>query len=703
MPPQLEFESETSRTPGTVQPASTKPELLSPAGDRTCLLAAVENGADAVYFGLQRHNARIRAVNFDGPDLAEVMALLHRRGVRGYVTLNTLIFPHELADVEETVRELAAAGVDAVIVQDLGLARLIRAVTPDLEIHASTQMSITSEEGVRLAAELGCSRVILARELSLDEIGKIRGETELPRRGLRPRGPLRRLFRPVPDQRGPRRPFGQPRRVRPGLPHALRDRLRRRAVDLGKTQYLLSPQDLAAYDLIPRLIELGVASLKIEGRLKAPEYVANITRHYRQAIDAAWAGRPARVLAARRRGDAALVLARVQPRLPRRQRPQGAGPGRLRQEARDLPRPDRVRDRARASGSTGRPPSSRAMGSSSTATRSTGVPEQGGRVYEVPSGRLRRRPAGRRAPASAATPSTCAGPSRPGVWKTDDPELTAPPPQVVRRPAATAWSTSTSRSVPRWAVRSWSWRGHRPVPGRLGRERLPARAGSIRGGRRGAAPRAARPAGGHDLPAPVPRRVDRRWPDGPEERPQPASPRPGGPARRAAAPPPPRAIAAEPVLPALLAPILEDRARQLREAAGEPRPSSSRSSAAGPTRSRPRSRRGSRRSTPTIRTSRNTPTPSPPPDAAEPPIYLATPRIEKPDEANLFRYLASTAPTASSSATPGACYFCAERGIPFVADFSLNAANPLTVDLLKSRGACASPPPTTSTSTSSST
>src|SRR5262249_45837934 len=152
-----------------------KPELLSPAGDLTCLRAAVENGADAVYFGLRRHNARIRAMNFDGGDLPEVMALLHRRGARGYVTLNTLVFPAELSDVEASLRDLVQAGVDAVIIQDVGLARLIRALSPDLEIHASTQMSITSEEGVRLAAELGCSRVILARELSLEEIGKIRG------------------------------------------------------------------------------------------------------------------------------------------------------------------------------------------------------------------------------------------------------------------------------------------------------------------------------------------------------------------------------------------------------------------------------------------------------------------------------------------------------------------------------------------------
>src|SRR6516165_1771467 len=138
---------ELTTEPATV-PTRTRPELLAPAGDRASLIAAVENGADAVYFGLQRYNARIRANNFDGTDLPEVMALLHRRGVKGYVTLNTLVFPGELPDLEITVRELTSAGVDAVIIQDLGLARLIRAITTDLEIHASTQMTITSAEGV---------------------------------------------------------------------------------------------------------------------------------------------------------------------------------------------------------------------------------------------------------------------------------------------------------------------------------------------------------------------------------------------------------------------------------------------------------------------------------------------------------------------------------------------------------------------------
>jgi U32 family peptidase len=130
-----------------------KPELLAPAGDRECLRAAIENGADAVYFGLTHgFNARARATNLDLAALPEIMAELHHRGVKGYVTLNTLVFTNELPEVELTVRELATAGVDAVLVQDLGLVRLIRSICPDLSIHASTQMTLTSARSTRFTA-----------------------------------------------------------------------------------------------------------------------------------------------------------------------------------------------------------------------------------------------------------------------------------------------------------------------------------------------------------------------------------------------------------------------------------------------------------------------------------------------------------------------------------------------------------------------
>src|SRR5579885_2067877 len=276
----------------TRPPSRVKPELLAPAGDRTCLIAAVENGADAVYFGLARHNARMRAHNFDGADLPEVMAMLHRRGVKGYVTLNTLVFTAELSELEAAVHEAALAGVDALIVQDLGLVRLIRAIAPDLEVHGSTQMSVTSEEGVELARELGCSRVILARELSLAEIGRIRRATDLPVEVF-VHGALCVAYS---GQCLTSEALGGRSANRGECAQACRMPYRivcdGRPVDLGNIRYLLSPRDLAAYDLIPRLVELGVAGLKIEGRLKTPEYVANITRHYRMAIDAAWAGRP---------------------------------------------------------------------------------------------------------------------------------------------------------------------------------------------------------------------------------------------------------------------------------------------------------------------------------------------------------------------------------------------------------------------------
>ena len=261
------------------------PELLAPAGDRTCLVAAIENGADAVYFGLQGHNARARAVNFSVDELPEIMALLHGRGVRGYVAVNTLIFPAELPGAEKLIRKIARAGVDAVIVQDLGLVRLIRDLAPDLEIHASTQMSVTSVEGVRLAKDLGCSRVILARELSIEEIAQIRREAELPVEVF-VHGALCVAYS---GQCLTSEALGGRSANRGECAQACRMPYEivcdGKLVDLDNIQYLLSPQDLAAFDLIPKLVEIGVASLKIEGRLKTPEYVASITRSYRRAID----------------------------------------------------------------------------------------------------------------------------------------------------------------------------------------------------------------------------------------------------------------------------------------------------------------------------------------------------------------------------------------------------------------------------------
>src|ERR1035437_4843547 len=154
------------------------PELLAPAGDWECVKAAVENGADAIYFGLDRFNARMRAQNFTEADLPKLMEFLHRRGVKGYVTFNTLVFENELADATQFLRAIIAAGVDAAIVQDVGICRLIRQLSPDFPIHASTQMTVTSAAGVAFARELGACLVVLARENSVADLAKIQEATE---------------------------------------------------------------------------------------------------------------------------------------------------------------------------------------------------------------------------------------------------------------------------------------------------------------------------------------------------------------------------------------------------------------------------------------------------------------------------------------------------------------------------------------------
>jgi putative protease len=289
------------------------PELLSPAGDWECARAAVENGADAIYFGLEKFNARMRANNFTAADLPKLMEFLHRRGVRGYVTFNILVFENELADAEEYLRTMIAAGVDAVIVQDAGICRLIRRLSPDFPIHASTQTTITSAAGIDFARDLGCNLVVLARECSIKEIEDLSRESsgllplkrDSPRQGVEGREP----------EAGSPRPSTMPLEVfvhgalcvaysgQCLTSEALGGRSANRGecaqacrlpyelvsdskvVPSGDRKYLLSPQDLAGLEVLPELIRAGVASLKIEGRLKSPEYVANITRIYRQALD----------------------------------------------------------------------------------------------------------------------------------------------------------------------------------------------------------------------------------------------------------------------------------------------------------------------------------------------------------------------------------------------------------------------------------
>jgi putative protease len=268
------------------------PELLAPAGDWEALRAAVAGGADAVYFGLSNFNARHRATNFSADELPQVMDYLHRRNVLGYVALNTLIFSDELAEAARLVAVVAAAGADAVIVQDLGLARLVHRLAPELPIHGSTQMTLTEARGIEFVRGLGVERVILARELSLDDIRKIIARTDMPLEVF-VHGALCIAYsgqcltsEALGGRSANRGQCAQACR----LPYELI--VDGKVQELGERAYLLSPQDLAAYDLIEPLVKLGVRCFKIEGRLKSPQYVAIASQTYRAAIDAATTQHP---------------------------------------------------------------------------------------------------------------------------------------------------------------------------------------------------------------------------------------------------------------------------------------------------------------------------------------------------------------------------------------------------------------------------
>jgi putative protease len=676
-----------------------KPELLAPAGDRDCLIAAVENGADAIYFGLQRFNARIRADNFDGAQLPDVMRLLHRRGVKGYVALNTLVFPGELSELEACVRELAASGADAVIVQDLGLTRLIRAISPDLEIHASTQMSITSAEGVALARELGCTRVILARELSLAEIARIRNATDMPLEVF-VHGALCVAYS---GQCLTSEALGGRSANRGECAQACRMPYQivcdGRLVELDNIQYLLSPQDLAAYDLIPELIELGVSGLKIEGRLKTPEYVANITRHYRAAIDAAWTGEPAR-FTPRDVREMQLSFSR------------GFSHGFLDgNNHKVLVRGDHAKKRGILVGSvesvtaagvrlTASAPVKPGDGLVFDGDESTGRDEQGGRIYEVIFiGKRPKTGADRieddegvsgavelRFGRDAIALKQLAIGQR--VWKTDDPELT----RRLRR----TFDGSSSRKVDLelevkavtgapLQVTGRTATGHRAIvqsPGRLVRaERCPADEALFRTqlGRLGGTiyklcRLEATIEGQPMVPMSSLNQLRRALVSRLDEE---ASKSPARPA------------SADPVLPELRALMSLERERQVDEARLQ----------TAPVRLAVLCRRTDqinaalasgictvyadyqdiKQYAGAVAAVRN--------GSGAATVYLATPRIEKPGEANLFGYLAKQGADGLLVRNAGGLQFCARHEIPFVADFSLNAANPLTVELLKRRGA----------------
>ncbi|AWN22937.1 protease [Deinococcus irradiatisoli] len=264
---------------------------MSPVGGWPQLHAAVEAGADAVFFGVESFHARAK-VGFANEELPEIMRFLHGRGVKGYVTFNVLVFDRELRSAEAQLLHLSRSGVDAIIVQDLGIARLAAEVVPDLPIHGSTQMSITSAEGAELARRFGASRVVLGRELSLGDIGRIRAGTDIELETF-VHGALCVSYS---GQCFSSEAWGG-RSANRGqcaqacrLPYELFVDGERR--DLADARYLLSPGDLYALHQVPQLVELGVHCLKIEGRYKDAEFVALTTAAYRKAVDEAWAGLP---------------------------------------------------------------------------------------------------------------------------------------------------------------------------------------------------------------------------------------------------------------------------------------------------------------------------------------------------------------------------------------------------------------------------
>jgi U32 family peptidase len=266
-----------------------KPELMSPAGGMPQLRAAIEAGADAVYFGLEGFNARAKAMNFTHENLLETVSMLHQRGVMAFVAVNTLIFDSELKTLTREIEGIAASGADAIIVQDIGAVKLAHEIAPELPIHASTQMTITSAEGANFARSLGVSRAVLARELSLKDIAQIKKHTDLELEVF-VHGALCVSYS---GQCFSSEAWGGRSANRGACAQACRmpyelvvDGTER---DLGEYRYLLSPQDLFALEQIPELMQIGVDCLKIEGRYKDAEYVAATTAAYRQVIDATWA------------------------------------------------------------------------------------------------------------------------------------------------------------------------------------------------------------------------------------------------------------------------------------------------------------------------------------------------------------------------------------------------------------------------------
>lgn len=656
-----------------------RPELLAPAGDHSCITAAVENGADAIYFGLRGHNARARAHNFELDELPELMSRLHRRGVRGYVTLNTLIFPAELDGVEEWIRRVAGAGVDAVIVQDVGLTRLIRRIAPWLEIHASTQMTITSAAGVELARELGCSRVILARELSLQEIARVRAESTLPVEVF-VHGALCVAYS---GQCLTSEALGGRSANRGECAQACRMPYQvicdGRPVELDQIQYLLSPQDLAAFDLVSELVELGVASLKIEGRLKSPEYVASVTRQYREAIDRAAAG-SREALEPERVYEMEMTFSR------------GFSSGFLRgNDHKKLVRGDHAKKRGVLIGSIelirgGRVRIGRAApvrpgdGVVFDGDEPNGLPEQGGRVYEVfedPRGRWVELGFGHR--------DLDVGRLAPGqrVWKTDDPELSrrlrrsfeGGPKRRLELSVKVVAAAGAPLAITATAANGLEVRvvGTEPLPRA---ERHPATAEAIRaqldrlGGTTYSLGRLEVEIAGDPLvPASLLNGLRRQFIERLDSL--------GGDT-------PDRRVDDAPAMSTFRVAI---ESKRFGESADRgcvlgvlcrttEQVGAAREAGVGRITLEYQDIKKYGEGVAAARAG-----------LGEVEVWIATPRIEKPGEGNLFAYLAKQGADGLLVRNAGGMAYCRDRGLPFVADFALNAANELSVEWLIERGA----------------
>ncbi|UTY38761.1 U32 family peptidase [Allocoprobacillus halotolerans] len=262
-----------------------KIELLAPAGDQESLIAAVQNGADAIYLGGTLFSARAYAKNFDDAQLQWAVSYAHLYGVKIYVTMNTLYKDSEMDALISYLKKLYDYQVDALIIQDIGLFDLVRSLFPDFEIHMSTQASIMNSYGVHYFEKCGASRVVLARENTIEEIQRICRQTDIEIEVF-VHGAMCVCYSGqclmssmIGKRSGNRGQCAQPCRLQYQL---LKD---------GKTlperyPFLLSPKDMMTIEHIDSLIEACVSSLKIEGRMKRPEYVASVTRAYRQAIDA---------------------------------------------------------------------------------------------------------------------------------------------------------------------------------------------------------------------------------------------------------------------------------------------------------------------------------------------------------------------------------------------------------------------------------